>query len=97
MVTWVSNFLNSGEDLSASCGVKGFVNLNPSLIFGTAGGATVLTVVLAPVVEILGGSDVTVTSGVLVLARNEKENSIVKANYVTHYSDRYSMGWSQLM
>ena len=82
--------------MSASCGVKGFVNLNPSLIFGTAGGATVLTVVLAPVVEILSGVDVPVTSGVLVFSRNEKQNSIVKpncvkSNTITHYNARYSM------
>lgn len=64
------NWLNSGEDLFVSCGVKVFCNLNSNLIIGSGGGAAVVVAAGEPVVVILGGAAVPFTGGELALPRN---------------------------
>ena len=63
--TWPFNAWNCGEDWLLSSDVKFRRNLNPNLILGSGGLATV--VAGAPIVVTLGGLEVPFTGGVLIL------------------------------
>ena len=63
--TWPFNAWNCGEDWLLSSAVKFCCNLNPNLILGSGGVATV--VAGAPIVVTLGGLEVPFTGGELVL------------------------------
>lgn len=63
--TWPFNVWNWGEDWLLSSAVKFCRNLNPNLILGSGGVATV--VAGAPIVVTLGGLEVPFTGGELVL------------------------------
>ena len=61
------NSINSGEDLSVSCGVKVSSNLNSNMSFGSGGGAAVVVAAGVLAVVLVGGAAVPFTGEELAL------------------------------